>query len=319
MSPRFPLPICRGAPWLAALALLAAAPVARAQHSTPAPAVDADAVLSALKDLKARQAQVIGREKQGVLAAIANAQSDPAKAYEQAVTAVEIQGQGNDGARIGEWRKRQGDLLRNPAFVNGLRLQLAYLSLTWQRSMGAKNKDLLPALYDYTAQVLASIDTLWSFDSLRKPLGEIVFVRYFQIGPYLSAVDNWSDQPFDVDSIYEKAILPTLRDTKDPRVLDYWTAKLQSEAAHIEKGSNSLAMNKFNNVRRPQLLWNRAEDEEVIGQHNQAVADMLALARAHPDHPDFDKWAARLTELVKPTKAEVVVHDAPDPSPTAAR
>ena len=313
MSNRFPLLICRGAPWLAALALLAAAPAVRAQRPTPAPAVDADAVLAALKDLKAKQAQVVGREKQGVLAAIAGAQSDPAKAYEQAVMAVEIQGQGNDGARIGEWRKRQGDLLRNPAFVNGLRLQLAYLSLTWQRSMGAKNKDLLPSLYDYTAQVLGSIDTLWSFEPLRKSLGDNVFVRYFQIGPYLSAVDNWSDQPFDVDSIYQKAILPTLRDMKDPRVLDYWMAKLQNEAAHTEKGSNSLAVNKFNNVRRPELLWNRAEDEEVIGQHNQAVADMLALAKAHPDHPDFDKWAARLTELVKPTKAEVIVHDAPAP------
>ena len=318
MANRSPLPIRRGAPGLAALALLAATPVARAQHSTPAPVVDADAVLAALKDLKSKQAQVISREKQGVLAAIANAQSEPAKAYEQAVTAVEIQGQGNDGARIGEWRKRQGDLLRNPAFVNGLRLQLAYLSLTWQRSMGAKNKDLLPALYDYTAQVLASIDTLWSFDSLRKPLGDNVFVQYFQIGPYLAAVDNWSDQPLDVDSIYQKAILPTLRDMKDPRVLDYWIAKLQSEAAHVEKSSNNLAVNKFNSVRRPELLWNRAEDEEVIGQHNQAVADMLALAKAHPDHPDFDKWAARLTELVKPTKAEVIVHDVPAPPPAAA-
>ena len=313
MSHRFPLPIRRGAPWLAALALLAAAPLARAQQSTPASAVDADAVLAALKELKAKQAQVISREKQGVLAAISAAQSEPAKTYEQAVMAVEIQGQGNDGAKVGEWRKKQGDLMRNPAFVNGLRLQLAYISLTWQRSMGAKNKDLLPALYEYTAQVIENIDTLWSFDSLRKPLGDSVFVRYFQIGPYVAALDAWSDQPFDVDSIYQKAILPTLRDMKDPRVLDYWMAKLLSEAAHVEKSSNNLALNKFNNVRRPELLWDRAEDEELIGLHSQAVADMLAVAKAHPDHPDFDKWAARLTELVKPTKAEVIVHDAPAP------
>ena len=313
-----PLLIRRGAPWLAALALLTVAPIARAQRSTPTPAVDADAVLAALKDLKAKQAQLIGREKQGVMAAIAAARSDPVKAYDQAVQAVEIQGQGNDGAKIGEWRKKQGDLLRNPSFVNGLRLQLAYISLSWQRSMGAKNKDLLPALYDYTAQVIGNYDALWPFDSLRKSLGDNVFVRYFQIGPYLAAVDNWSDQPFDVDSIYQKAILPTLRDMKDPRVLDYWMTKLQIEAAFIDKSSNNLAVNKFNNVRRPELLWNRAEDEEVIGQHNQAVADMLALARAHPDHPDFDKWAARLTELVKPTQAQVVVHDVPNPSPAAA-
>ena len=317
MPIRSPLPIRRGLPWLAALALLApAAPSAHAQRSTPAPTVDPDAVLAALKDLKAKQSQVINKEKQGVMAAIAAARADPAKAYDQATVAVEFQGQGNDGAKIGEWRKKQGDLLRNPAFVNGLRLQLAYIALTWQRSMGAKNKDLLPALYDYTAQVIGNIDTLWGFDSLRKPLGESVFVRYFQIGPYLGAVDNWSDQPLDVDSIYQKTILPTLRDMKDPRVLDYWVAKIQTEAAHFDKSTNNLALNKFNNVRRPELLWNRAEDEEVIGQHDQAVADMLALAKAHPDHPDFDKWAARLTELVKPVQAEVIVRDVPAPVPT---
>ena len=319
MPIRFPLPIRRGAPWLASLVLLAAAALS-VQAQRPTPAVDPDSVLATLKDLKAKQSQVVNKEKQGVMAVIAAARSDPAKAYDQATVAVEFQGQGNDGAKIVEWRKKQGDLLRNPAFVNGLRLQLAYIALTWQRSMGAKNKDLLPALYDYTAQVIGSLDTLWGFDSLRKPLGDSVFVRYFQIGPYLSAVDNWSDQPLDVDSIYQKAILPTLRDMKDPRVLDYWMAKLQLEATQTDKSNNNLAVNKFNNVRRPELLWNRAEDEEVIGQHNQAVADMLALAKAHPDHPDFDKWAARLTELVKPVQAEVIVRDAPDqpaPAPVA--
>ena len=300
---------------MAALALLAAAPSVRAQ----APAIDPNAVLATLKDLKAKQSQVINQEKQGVMARISAARMDPAKAYDQATVAVEFQGLGNDGAKIGEWRKKQGELLRNPSFVNGLRLQLAYIALTWQRSMGAKNKDLLPALYDYTQQVIGNIDTLWPFESLRKPLGDSVFVRYFQIGPYLSAVDNWSDQPMDVDSIYQKAILPTLRDMKDPRVLDYWSLKIQSEAAQADKSNNNLAQRKFSTVRRPELLWNRAEDEEVIGQHDQAVADMLALAKAHPDHPDFDKWAARLTELVKPVQAEVIVRDVPaQPTPAPA-
>jgi hypothetical protein len=102
---------------------------------------------------------------------------------------------------------------------------------------------------------------------------------------------------------------------KDPRVLDYWFAKVQADGARAAKGNNSLAINKFNSVQRPALLWARAEDEETIGLHDQAVADMLALATAHPDHPDFDKWTARLTELVHPTKAEVIVHDGPSTTP----
>ena len=320
MSIRLPFATRRCVPWLASLALFSlAAPAARAQRSTPAPPVDADAVLAALKDLKAKQTPLMNREKQEVMGAIAAALADPARAYEQATVAVEFQGQSNDGTKIGEWRKKTGDLLRNPVFVDGLHLQLAYISLTWQRSMGARNKDLLPTLYEYTAQVTKNTDALAPFEVLHKPLGESVFVRYFQIGPYISEIKDWSDHPLDADSIYQKAILPTLREMKDPRVLDYWIAKIQLEAVRVDKTNNNLAVRKFNNDRKPELLWSRAEDEEAIGQHNQAVADMLALAKAHPDHPDFDKWAARLTDLVKPAKAEVVVHDAPDvPAPAPA-
>ena len=32
---------------------------------------------------------------------------------------------------------------------------------------------------------------------------------------------------------------------------------------------------------------------------------MLAIAKAHPDHPGFDKWAQQLTDLVS-GKAEVI-------------
>ncbi len=314
MCIRPPSPTRRWLPWLASLAVLSTIqPAARAQRTTPP--VDANTVLATLKDLKAKQTQLVSKEKQAVMAAIVAAQTDPGKAYEQAVTAVEFQGQGsNDSVKLLEWRKKQGDLLRNPLFINGLRLQLMYINLTWQRSMGATNKALLPALFEYTGEVTASFDSLWSYEALKRPLGSIVFVKYFQIGPYVSTIENWSDQPFDLDNIYEKTILPTLREMKDPRLLDYWNGKLTSEAARIDsKGGNNLAVNKFNNVRRPELLWSRAEDELVIGNRDAALADMLAVVKAHPDHPNFDKWAQQLTDLVKPDNAQVIVRDAPNP------
>ena len=311
MSPRPPILSRRLLPWLASVAL-AAVIVTPHAHAQRAP-VDPDTVLATLKDLKARQTQIVSKEKQNVLALIQAAQADPAKAYEQATLAVDFQGQGNnDSIKIMEWRKKQGELLRNPAFVTGLRLQLAYISLTWQRSMGYKNKALLPALYEYTGQVMANLDSLWSYEPLKRPLGQIVFVRYFQIAPYIASIEDWSDQPFDVDSIYDKSILPTLREMKDPRLLDYWAGKIQGEASRVDsKGTNALAVNKFNNVRRPALLWSRAEDELIIGQRDAALADMLAIAKAHPDHPDFDKWVQQLTDLVSPAKGEIIVRDGP--------
>ncbi len=297
-------------------ALLCAVLPLRAQQ--PAPPIDAAAVLAALKDIKTKQAQAVSKEKGQVLESIRAALADPVKAYDQAVAAVEFQGKGNEGAKIGEWRKQNGELLRDRGFANVLRLQLSYISLTWQHYMGVKTKDQLPALYDYTSQVIANFDTIWTFKMADKSLNDNVFVKYFQIGPYINGLPDWETQLFNVDGIFQKTILPELRLEKDPRLLAYWDNKIQTEASQIDQKSNGLATNKFNMVRRPTLLWNRAEDELALGDLNRTVADMLALIRAHPDHPDFDKWAARLTELVTPTKAEVIVRDVPLSSPTPA-
>ena len=277
---------------------------------TPPP-VDPKAVLAALKDLRAKQTGIITREKSSVLAAINAALADPGKAYEQAVAAVEQQGQGaaetarppdtRPGSKMSsvrevdhaaEARKRLNDQLRDRDFVNGLRLQLVYLSLTWQHSMGAKTRDQIPALLDFTGQVMNSYETLSTLDMFKRSLGESVFVNYFQVGPYINALTDWSDRPFDVESIYQKTLLPEMRQDKDPRLLAYWDSHLQTESARATASQNNLLVNKFNHIRRPSLLWGRAEDELALGNTNQAVADMLALLKANPDHPDFDKWAS---------------------------
>ncbi len=284
---------------LAACAGLLVPCALRAQSSPPP--VDPAAVLATLKDLKARQTQSIAQGKGQTLGSIRAALADPAKAYEQAVLAVEIQGKGgNEGARIVEWRKQNADQMRDKNFVNALRLELVYISLTWQHASGAKTKELLSALYDYTSQVTPIYDSLWSMNLANKGLGDNVFVTYFQIGPYISGLPDWEMQPFNVDGIFQKSILPVLRDLKDPRLLAYWDNKIQTEAGRLDSKANSLAINKFNGIRRPTLFWNRAEDELVLGDKDRAVADMLGIIKGHPDHPDFDKWVVQLTEIVTP-------------------
>ena len=258
-------------------------------------------MLATLKDLKARQAQSFAQGKGQTLGNIRAALADPAKAYEQAVLAVEIQGKGgNEGARMVEWRKQNADQMRDKNFVNALRLELVYISLTWQHASGAKIKELLPALYDYTSQVTPIYDSLWSMNLANKGLGDNVFVNYFQIGPYINGLADWEMQPFNVDGIFQKSILPVLRDLKDPRLLAYWDNKIQTEAGRLDSKANSLSINKFNGIRRPTLFWNRAEDELVLGDKDRAVADMLGIIKGHTAPPDYDKWVAQLTEIVTP-------------------
>ena len=306
MLKRSPFPV------LLIVTCLLAGPLAglRAQQAPP---VDAKAVLAALKDLRTKQTGIITKEKAGVLAAINAAILDPGKTYEQALAATGQPAVGpnevsrptggrfagnSEVNRAADERKRLNDLLRDRDFVNGLRLQLVYLSLTWQHGMGVKTKDLLLSLLDYTAQVNNGGDTLLALDMAKKPLNDSVFVNYFQVGPYITGLPDWSDHPFDTDSIFQKAILPELRKDKDPRVLSYWDSRLQTEAARARASQNNLLVTKFDHIRRPSLLWSRAEDEQALGNGSQAVTEMLAILKTNPDHPDFDKWATELEGMV---------------------
>jgi hypothetical protein len=280
-----------------------------------APAVDPATVLAALKDLRARQATVVGRERANVLAAINAAIADPAKTYELAQAAVEGQATSSNNPaaptnrgfdprrRPNEQSRMQNDLLRNRDFVNGLRLELIYLSLSWRHQSGAKTADLINPLLEYTAQVLPNADALAAFEPFHRGIGETVFATYFQVAPFLAGMTGWEDRPFDIDGIYTQTILPEMRLEKDPRVLAYWDSHIQSEGARAEGSQNGLLINKFRNIRLPSLLWSRAEDEIAIGRQSQGITDMLALIKAHPDHPDFEKWAARLQDLVSPPPA----------------
>ncbi len=296
----------RSLPLAFSLVALAFCHPVRAQQT--APPFDPNAVLATLKDLKAKQQAVVNREKSNVTANINAAIADPGKFYDQAVSAVEFQnGTGNDANRLVDWRKRNLALLHNRDFIDALRLHLTYLNLTWQHSCGAKTKDQMGALLDHVAQVSKTAEIYKDFDIVRKSLAESVFVAYFQIGPYINGLKDWTDRPFDVDGIYEKIIFPELRAEKNPRLLDCWRDRIQNETTRAGTAQNALAANKYNNIRLPTLLWSRAEDELTLGFVNQAVADMLAQVKAHPDHPDFDHWTARLTEIVTPPKGEVTV------------
>ena len=85
------------------------------------------------------------------------------------------------------------------------------------------------------------------------------------------------------------------------------------ESTRSNSTQNGLTVSKTRNVRLPGMAWSRAEDEVALGQVNQGVADMMAIVKAHPDHPDFDRWISKLTDVVTPPAGEVTVKPAAAP------
>jgi hypothetical protein len=113
--------------------------------------------------------------------------------------------------------------------------------------------------------------------------------------------ESWESTPANVDGLFNSIIQPALRAANDPHVVDYWDYRLRHEADLASRTKLQFEIDRFNTVRRPQLLWGRLRDLAAIGLKNRAAADMLALVKANPSHPDATSWADELETLLSPT------------------
>ena len=114
---------------------------------------------------------------------------------------------------------------------------------------------------------------------------------------------DWEMVPGNVDGIFQKIILPELRAQHDPRLLEYWDMKVKREGEAAARSRLAFDLDRFNQIRRPELLWNRAEDELALGQRGKAINDMFNVIKANPTHPNASAWVSKLETVIAPPTA----------------
>jgi hypothetical protein len=113
--------------------------------------------------------------------------------------------------------------------------------------------------------------------------------------------DAWPMTPGDLDGIHRSIILPEYRETRDPRILEYWDFVIKRETDGVTKRGVDYEQQRFQQIRRPELLWSRAQDLREIGLKNRAILEMLAVIKANPVHPQAKEWIAEVQSLVAPS------------------
>ncbi len=294
-----------------ALAFFLLLPAARAQQEIP-PA-EAAAMLSKLKDFKETNKENVKAYRGKVVQEIAAAAQSNASAiacYLEAVKATDFSGKNRENTQFRDWKKKNEEKIKSPDMQNAVRLQLTYLVLTLQHAAGMKTKDLIGPLMQYCNQVLEDPE-LEKQPELKKPLSESLIVKWYNIGGLLpDGEGEWEMSPGNVEGIYETTVLPALREVKDPRLIQYWDAKIAREGSQARQSALAFNAGKFIEVRKPALLWNRAEDLLVLGQKSKAIGEMFALIKAHPSHPQVGGWIGTLEGILSAA--------APAPAPLPA-
>ncbi len=179
--------------------------------------------------LKTTTLQRNGSAEQVFLAASA----DPKKALElylRCYQEVNFNRLGKSDSDFREWKERQRNNHESDIFLGSLQYQLRYLSLSARAAQQETISAIFKDLTDYAAHLQKMEDP--PHPLMGQSIDGTVFAEVYGLEEALKRnEDAWELVPVNVGGIYEKTILPFLRETSPDRLKGAWEARIQQEAS----------------------------------------------------------------------------------------
>ncbi|MDB6136203.1 MAG: hypothetical protein JWM59_4446 [Verrucomicrobiales bacterium] len=257
--------------------------------------------------------------------------------YESCLKEIEYDQKGKHASAFVEWKRTKGkELAVNNDFCASIRLQAQFMALALLDSHSETPESRLSVLADanlymealiklcernegLAKSVLASImdvtlepDKAVTVGNLEESLKqsreasaalggdvmECLLAKKLKpescTGPKGIAARN----PGNLDEIYERLILKTLRDKKDTAGLAAaWGRRIAQTSALTKATKVKELGEKFETEKLPVLKWLYAVDQWRCGQTEAAAAAMLAVIRANPGHKLCPGWVEELRGL----------------------
>jgi predicted Zn-dependent protease len=287
----------------------------QAHASTDAPALKIDQILKELDQLELKRKAALRSSKAQALSKLqAASQSGPAAVnlYTDAVEKIQFDGRLQKGQTFQEWEEKNAVLLSSREMESAAALQVRYLILSIQRGEAEKGD----ALVNPSLAYLRDLEKFLLEQSKKGPLpqdakklldssiNDSLIAKAMFLAPLLPKT-NWENNPGNFSGIMEKNIRPHLIESKNPYLIQTWDMQLKFEEERIANGRVDNEIETFKMSTAPTLRFARANARFQIGQSNIAANEILSLIRSNPAHPDFDKWTARLREILsKPNENE---------------
>jgi len=301
-----------------------------------APTLDVKSMLEGLQQIKQQQSTAAKTQLSQTITDFSAASADDGAAenfYVEAVRVTRFVGQDSESTAFSEWEKNALPRL-NPTAI---RLALRYTTISLQRAAGATDAQIFPVLLAYAQEAQDALPAIEAQQNAPQPqennrrgygrqqgqgqgqrveeprileeaVSDNIFSRWYNIGGQLGTLQNWEQVPGNIDSIFQQTLLPMMRKTRDPRIIQYWDNKIVTERAAASSATAAFNTDRFNLTRRPSLLWSRAEDEVAIGQREQGLNDMYNLVKSFPTHPDAGTWIKELEGLLTTTPPAATAH-----------
>lgn len=265
------------------------------------------------------------------------AAADPKAAvalWENCIKELDFTRKGMRESDFREWRDSAGKRSDDPRFLESLLIQLRYLGLSCKAAESESPDAVFGDLITYV-EGLSQMKELPTNDILGS-VANSVFARAYDLQPLLSRNNNWEGSPYNIAGIYEKTILPQLREKNPGGLMNAWEKRIDQQSrlavsliAMLEKEESRIrqlsdprekqrekrsiadlidrdqsrmlrthSKDQFARETLPRLRWGKLKDQFTYVDPITASTGMVSLIGEVSPHPLAEEFYADFESLV---------------------
>ena len=233
-------------------------------------------------------------------------------------------GRAQDGeGRYQQWRIENKEKISSLDFSEASQLHVQYVGLVCRQALGEKEAPKAVEWGAYWEHLLATKDKVENVvdvpqtqakvekktgvgrrqakqtgDDFTYPALESPLVRDRQIQGFLGEVKEAKVSSSSVGAIFNQVVRPRLREAKSRDLMRLWDLRIATMDEGMGKELKTLGLDDYKLLKRPELMWERADDLEKMGEQESAWAQKMAILKANPYHPSTAEWIAMMKQAL---------------------
>ncbi len=223
--------------------------------------------------------------------------------YLACVKELDFDRQGKSFTEFRDWRSRQEDRLKTPSRMAGMRLQLQWLVLTLRAAEGEDRMTVAAEAETFLGKIVANAKSLGPDLQVvqRENVLATPFGRLYELDQSVK-LEDWAYSPGNIGQMYERVILPPLRENAPAHIAAAWDRRIQLETEMIRglRTDDPAALEQFTKETLPRLKWQRAADLFQHGEQQEGALAMVKLIGDYPEHPDAAEWITGFRRMLMP-------------------
>lgn len=258
-----------------------------------------------------------------------SASQDPkaaVKLYENCTRIVDYEREGRTDSEFRDWQGNQRDRYKSDGFMQSMVLQLRWLAISCKAAESEKLETVLPDVLSYLDS-LTELTEMPAGAALNSVNGSI-FVRAYELERMLSKNANWETVPYNIKGIYEKIILPYMREEKPDQLMNAWDKRISHQTRLVEfikakqdeevKGDRDEKRRIMDRQRRatsqgvlsghdeddfatetlPKLKWSRLIDKFTFVDNTSASQEILVFLNENITNKMAIDWLSQFQNMV---------------------